>query len=61
VLTVLASPVCPLQEEVLRQPLLARITAFIRMQYRVRELVGPMPPANPSPQRLRAAAGAGPP
>ncbi len=36
VLAVLASPVCPLQEEVLRQPMLARITAFIRMQYRVR-------------------------
>ena len=36
-LAVLASPVCPLQQEVLRQPLLGRITAFIRMQYRVRD------------------------
>ena len=36
-LAVLASPVCPLQEGVLRQPLLGRITAFIRMQYRVRD------------------------
>ena len=38
VLAVLASPVCPLQEDVLRQPLLGRIMAFIRMQYRVRRL-----------------------
>ena len=37
VLAVLASPVCPLQEEVLRQPLLGRMMTFIRMQYRVRE------------------------
>ncbi len=35
-LAVLSSPVCPLQEEVLQQPLLARIMAFVRAQYRVR-------------------------
>lgn len=36
-LAVLASPVCPLQEDVLRQALLGRIMSFIRAQYRVRE------------------------
>ena len=35
-LAVLSSPVCPLQEEVLQQPLLGRILAFVRAQYRVR-------------------------
>ena len=37
-LAILSSPVCPLQEEVLRQPSLARILAFVRTQYRVRDI-----------------------
>lgn len=51
VLAVLASPVCPLQQEVLRQPLLGRILAFVRAQYRVRKLGPPschLPYAAPS-------------
>lgn len=57
-LAVLASPVCPLQKEVLQQATVARMTVYLRSCYGVRPSAAPAPCAMPEPARCTGALGA---